>query len=225
MCRSLPGRRRVPRASALAKGASKSNADLHFGCDRASANDRLPAKMKLVHFRRVRKFSQTMTDTSFSARKHRTGFDPSGIIQFMTLDLFSNPPAEQQLGIEKVDLWHHIDNVSRRGDLYHVETATPTLRLKLRFSPSQAANGDYEIHPTRGGVERGRTETVRSTIIHTADQRFVKLARFPVRFQVVTIASESPHGKKMWIIGFNEPPEAPSPMESASEGEGESETE
>jgi hypothetical protein len=166
-----------------------------------------------------------MTDTSFSAHKHRTGVAPCGIIQFMTLDLFSNPPAEQQLGIEKVDLWHHIDNVVRRGDLYHIETSIPTLRLKLRFSPGQVANGDYEIHPTRGGVERGRTESVRSTIIHTSDQRFVKLARFPVRFQVVTIASETPHGKKMWIIGFNEPPETPSPLETTTEPETEADTE
>ena len=135
-----------------------------------------------------------------------------GIIQFMEVDIFTHPPAEQQLGIEKVDLWQEIDTVNRRGDLYHVEASTPALRLKLRFNPGNPANGDYEIHSTRAEVERGRTESVKQTGIHATDLRFAKLAKFPVRYQLVTIASESPHSKKVWILGFHEPSaEEPAP--------------
>ncbi len=147
-----------------------------------------------------------MTESSFSAAPHRIPSSAAGIVQFMGQDLFANPPAEQQLGIEKVDQWHEVQAVGRRGDLYLIEASLPALRLKLRFSPGQPANGDYEIHPTRGGVERGRTQTVKATAIHVSDLRFSRLAKFPVRYELVTVASESPHEKKVWIVGFHEPP-------------------
>lgn len=150
----------------------------------------------------------------------------------MSLDIFSNPPAAQQLGIEKVDLWQDLDNVHRRGDLFLIEASTPELRLKLRFNPASPANGDYEIRPTRGEVERGRTETIKETGIHATDLRFAKLAKYPVRYQLTTISSESPHSKKVWILGFQDtaikeeesasttPPE-PFPEEEEEESESE----
>ena len=165
-----------------------------------------------------------MPETSFSA-PHRRNPNRSGILQFMTPDLFSNPPAEQQLGIEKVDSWQDLETVHRRGDLYLIEASTPDLRLKLRFNPASPANGDYEIRPTRGEVERGRTETIKQTGIHATDLRFAKLAKYPVRYQLTTISSESPHSKKVWILGFDdaavkeeEPTKAaPDPEESDEE--------
>lgn len=154
----------------------------------------------------------------------------------MSVDLFTNPPAAQQLGIEKVDLWQDLDHIHRRGDLYLIEASTPDMRLKLRFNPASPANGDYEIRPVRGEVERGRTETIRQTGVHATDLRFAKLAKYPVRYQLTTIASESPHSKKVWILGFQDgavkeeelaspPPPVPAPEKEEESAEEQDRTE
>jgi hypothetical protein len=88
--------------------------------------------------------------------------------------------------------------------LYVIETSTPGLTAMLRFQPNAPGSGDYEIHRRpRGRVEKGRTEKVTPVPADEPDGRLSMLAPFAERFAVVTVASERPHARRMWLVGLD----------------------
>ena len=74
----------------------------------------------------------------------------------------------------------------------------------LRFDSDKIDAGDYEIrHLPRGRVEKGRTVKITQLKGDETDSRVSMLKPFTDRFAVVTVGSERPHARMMWLVGLN----------------------
>lgn len=114
-------------------------------------------------------------------------------------DLLADEPRRQSIGD-----WPRIHTAIRRGDLFVIETTTPTFTALLRFSPTRLDVGDYQIHHLpRSGVETGRIDKVSFIKADETDYRVSMLTPFAERFAVVTVGNERPHLRTMWLVGLS----------------------
>ena len=115
------------------------------------------------------------------------------------LDILEGDPRPPSVGD-----WPRIHTAIRRGDLIVVETSTPAFTALLRFNPNRLEVGDYQIHHRpRGRVEKGRTVKITPVKAAETDCHVSMLTPFAVRFAVVTLGSERPHARLMWLVGLN----------------------
>ena len=152
------------------------------------------------------------------------GFD-FGVVRFMPIESYTDPT----LGLDRearVDLvarivenylagkpvipqsegdWSRVHTAIRRAGLFVIETRTPCFAATLRFCPDRAGEGDYEIHrQPRFGVERGRTVRVSVVADDEANACAAMLKPFATRFCVVTVRTDRPHTKLIWLVGLRD---------------------
>jgi hypothetical protein len=100
--------------------------------------------------------------------------------------------------------WPRIQTAIRRGGLFVLEASTAAFSAMLRFDPDKVDAGDYEIrHLPRGRVEKGRTVKITQLKAEETDSRVSMLKPFTDRFAIVTVGSERPHARMMWLVGLN----------------------
>jgi len=140
-----------------------------------------------------------------------------GVIQFMPIETFLDPTRglDRDARVDKLveDLvsdrpqsvgdWPRVRTAIRRGELFVVETSTPSFTATLRFDPEHPDAGDYETHRRpRGPVEKGRTIKVTAVAADETDSRLSILTPFAVRYAVRTVANDRPRTALMWLVGL-----------------------
>ena len=142
-----------------------------------------------------------------------------GVLQFLPYASFQNPDtgltreelserhiAEYDGGAPETPTvagWPRVQIAKHRGDLFIIESASPSFRTMLRFSPSKPDAGDYEIHhlPT-GPTEKGRTYHVKAVPADEQDRRASMLKPFLFRYVVFTNADDRARTRMAWRVGL-----------------------
>jgi hypothetical protein len=142
-----------------------------------------------------------------------------GVVKFMPVESFEKPERgldkearsdmimerlEGELQPQSVGDWPRIHTAIRRGDLFVIESSTPNFIARLSFSPASLDVGDYQInYLPRGRVDKGRIDKITPIKEDEKDNRVSMLSRFTERFAVVTVGSERPRVRLIWLVGLN----------------------
>ncbi len=120
-----------------------------------------------------------------------------------SMDQSSEAWSLNSINAQNVDTWPRAHTAYCQGGVFVVETSTPDFTATLRFFPERPHMGGYEIRDLlSGGVENGRTITVRVVPPAETDCLTSMLAPFPTRYAVVTASANSPHRRLMWLVGL-----------------------
>jgi hypothetical protein len=125
------------------------------------------------------------------------GLNVDARVDWIFNQLSADGPRPQSIGD-----WPRIHAAIRRGDLFVIETSTQTFTALLRFSPERLNAGDYQIR-YHGRVDTGRIVEVTRVKADDIDNRFSMLKPFADSFAVVTVGSERPRTKMMWLVGLS----------------------
>ena len=145
-----------------------------------------------------------------------------GVVQFMPIETFNDPTrgldkdarsdrfmeafaSDGPPRLQNVGDWPWVHTAILRDGVFVIETSPPSFTATLHFCPERPDAGDYEIHyRPRGRVEKGRTVKITAVDVGETDTRVSMLTLFATRYAVVTVGSERPHARMMWLVGLKD---------------------